>query len=933
MPHEATTSTALSCDQLNLLWAKIGKGTYEERHPLLHHLIDVGCVAGHLWQGVLRQPARERFASALGLDTDAAGRWMSFWTAAHDIGKASPWFQARNGDARVALHTAGFNFTGASNRPHGTISTGVLQTLLVEHDRAWTAVDKKLARRVAIAVGGHHGLFPASNTVNELSTNELGCGYQWDHARHELLGNLTNVFGLCDCSAPRDLTGPDAHWPMMVLAGLTSVADWIASNKDDFRHTPDAIDIASYAKLSHERANDALSKLGWLAWQADQSNAQSFEKLFPKCFPPRPLQEAVIDAAERIVGPSLVLIEAPMGEGKTEAALYLADQWNHAHSGQGLYVALPTMATGNQMFERVTEFLKHRYPEDRINLHLVHGLALLSEQYDKLRLDAIADIHDNDDLSGKVVAEEWFAKNKKQAMLAPFGVGTIDQALLSVLQVKHVFVRLFGLAGKMVILDEVHAYDTYMSALLERLLEWLHALGCSVVLLSATLPAERRTALLKAWTGKEPPEDTSNYPRLTIAHGSEIQSPQPFNTDLARRSKVQVTWCETERLAEELKVALGNGGCAAVIRNTVGEAQATYRLLKEQLGFKHPSELDADDVETPTIDLFHARFVFDDRRKIEERVLERYGKGSDGEPHNPNRPKKSILVATQVIEQSLDLDFDLMVSDVAPIDLVIQRAGRLHRHPRPGRRIATPSLWLLKPDLFGAVPEFGHSEYVYERYVLLRSFLKLRDLQANAIRLPDDIDALVEAVYCEEDSLSNLDATWGESLRESRQEIETRRREDAQKAFGRPGMNDGVVIEQPAFESLGPSQFFDRCQRCLDEENPIKHKFLRAATRLTKPTVQLVLWSESDGPCDPEIEIPPSFDEAKRILGRSVSVQHQGVVRYCQNQPEPKGWRKSGLLHFHRVVTLDEAGVCELDRDSYRYDAEFGLENLHTLTA
>ncbi|NOX53379.1 MAG: CRISPR-associated helicase/endonuclease Cas3, partial [Planctomycetes bacterium] len=173
------------------------------------------------------------------------------------------------------------------------------------------------------------------------------------------------------------------------------------------------------------------------------------------------------------------------------------------------------------MFDRVRDFLARRYPQDKVNLHLLHGQAFLSDAYIEMQRlsrkliqdqqDAelsrqsfeagqICDENDSDDdpHGHGVVAESWFAQNKKQGLLAPFAVGTVDQALLAVLQTKHMFVRLFGLTGKTVILDEVHAYDTYMSTILERLLEWLHALGCSVVMLSATLPKARRHALTRA---------------------------------------------------------------------------------------------------------------------------------------------------------------------------------------------------------------------------------------------------------------------------------------------------------------------------------------------------------------------------------------------------------------------------------------------------
>ena len=183
----------------------------------------------------------------------------------------------------------------------------------------------------------------------------------------------------------------------------------------------------------------------------------------------------------------MLIVEAPMGEGKTEAAWYAAATWDR-RGGQGTYVALPTMATSNQMFERVGKFLE---ADSGGNLMLLHGKAALNDRFEKLRYAAEVYDHDDEKNPSAVVAEGWFASNKKHGLLAPYGVGTIDQALLAVLQTKHVFVRLFGLAGKCVILDEVHAYDAYMTTLMERLLRWLAALGCPVVLLARRCPRKR----------------------------------------------------------------------------------------------------------------------------------------------------------------------------------------------------------------------------------------------------------------------------------------------------------------------------------------------------------------------------------------------------------------------------------------------------------
>ena len=342
-----------------------------------------------------------------------------------------------------------------------------------------------------------------------------------------------------------------------------------------------------------------------------------------------------------------------MGEGKTEAALYLAEHWRRKGNG-GAYVALPTMATSNGMFPRLKNFLEKTIV-GWTQLHLVHGQAILNEQYQDLLQNG--QVYDDDGHPGAVIAGAWFAAQKKQAILAPYGIGTIDQALLSVLQTKHFFLRLFGLAGKTVILDEVHAYDAYMTTLMELLLKWLGALGSPVVLLSATLPAERRTALLRAYAGEVTLiKAMGDYPRISIARpGSRQIVVSHFKTADLNKKTIAVERITEDSLAHCLRDALTDGGCACVIRNTVGLAQSTYLRLKK--------ELDGSGIK---LVLFHARFPFGRRREIENEVLQRFGeKGVTAERD------RRLLIATQVVEQSLDLDFDLIATDVAPIDLVL----------------------------------------------------------------------------------------------------------------------------------------------------------------------------------------------------------------------------------------------------------------------
>lgn len=870
-----------------------------------------------------------RVTELLGLENPrATGKWLAFWAGTHDIGKATPSFQKKCPEVIPLLKGVGLDVRPIPGKdpPHGTMSTHVLLKLLSQGEHRWSNVEGKFARRLAITVGGHHGLFPASKDWGdgEFGPDLLG-GSRWDRARSRLLDYLASTIGVVGLPAPQPPPN-DCHWFFMVLAGLTSVADWIGSNPRFFKLAGNNVNLKSYPAQARAAANRALDELGWTGWEPSHTRPASFVELFPWCDPPRPMQDASVRVAERLHGPALVLIEAPMGEGKTEAALYFADRWIHAQRQQGLYVALPTMATSNQMFGRIVEFLRRRYPDDRVNLHLLHSGAMLSEQYSQLQREAEVRrqsfrpdlIHDDMGPDhtpefGVVVAESWFAQNKKQAMLAPFGVGTIDQALLAVLQTKHVFVRLFGLSGKTVVLDEVHAYDTYMSAILDRLLEWLNALGCSVVLLSATLPKARRQALLRSWTGGEPLKEEVAYPRLSVVDDRGISAVHVQSTG-DRYTTITLRCQSHGRLADDLAAALRGGGCAAVIRNTIAKAQQIFQDLR---GALRPQQVE--------VELFHARFPLSDRQRIEQRVLDRFGKGPDGGPENPRRPTRTVLVATQVIEQSLDLDFDLMVSDVAPVDLVLQRAGRLHRHPRKRpEALSTPRLWLLEPDSdCDGVPCFQSDEQIYDRHVLLRSYLALRN--RTAVRLPDDIEGLIEAVYGDDPAawITPPNQAWQRALEHSQREMEEKRRSDQHKACG-------VLIESPHFEDDLQEQFNQQ----LEEDNPEVHATLRAATRLVEPSVSVVLLHETadggvsitpDGAEPIDISRTPDLAEARRLLGRSVTLQHRGCVAFFCSEPAHRAWRESSLLRFHRPALLDAQGRCKIGKYWLLLDLELGV--------
>lgn len=588
-----------------------------------------------------------------------------------------------------------------------------------------------------------------------------------------------------------------------------------------------------------------------------------------------------------------------------------------------------------------------------MNLQLLHGHAALSAEFEVLRRNAdrlpepSSIDQDGSALDGHVIAAEWFTY-RKRGLLAPFGVGTVDQALLAVLQTKWVFVRLYGLAHKTVIVDEVHAYDTYMTSLLERLLEWLAALGSSVVLLSATLPQNRRRQLAIAYadglavTAPGQPLSETAYPRLTWVTKQETNS-----RCVPRRREgervVQLQWLDGEvpvepgqkfPLADLLQEALAAGGCAAVICNTVRRAQQVYRSLQPYF-----PDLGTDG--WPELDLFHSQYLFGEREVREQRARLRFGKEGEtvevraadtaettptSQTRTVERPHRAVIVATQVIEQSLDLDFDLMVTDMAPVDLILQRSGRLHRHEQRQRptQLRTATLHVCHPRaVAGDVPEFSAAdEYIYDAHILLRSWLALQG--SRSISIPGEVEGLIEAVYGEEracpaEASALLRHRWQTSWDEL-QETVAKERAEASNRWLKPISYRGQLWRLMADPR--------------EEDAPDFHQAFQALTRLADPSVQVVFLYEqpsgvsidSAGLEQVQLSDTPWGLLARRMLYRALKISQRRVVFTLLKEEVPAGWQRSSLLRHYRVLTLDQNDSTEVGNYQLRLDPELGLE-------
>ncbi len=864
------------------LWGKTLRAgeVGDPTHALVHHMLDVGAVAEALWDASLPSATRKQMAGFLGQDLEQARGTVTLLAALHDLGKACPAFQMRHREALSELAAAGLSLPrqrSAIQCYHGVVTAATLPT----HLSSAFSLDERAADDVARTLGGHHGSWPTGQQLEAVSSWQLG-GTDWDAAREDL------VAAICEAIRPPVAFG----WPSdasagnaaaTLLAGLTSAADWIGSMNEYFPYVSRSADLSGYLAHARDCARQALGDLHWGRLPLPDGST-SFGDLFPE-FPANSVQQAVIDLAPRLNGPSMVIIEAPTGTGKTEAALYLAEQWAAAQGQPGLYLAMPTMATSNQMHGRLAKMMDKRHPGAAGGPLLVHGQALWQKRPPRV---SESDEHVARDA---VDAMAWFLP-RKRSLLAPFGVGTVDQAFFSVLQTRHFFVRMFGLAHKTVVFDEVHAYDAYMTVLFERLLGWLHAMGTSVILLSATLSSDARARMLAAYGGTTDAAggETSlpSYPAIHWRSGGGGGT-VPVSAEERDPVALERTPRDESAVVDLLRQRLSEGGCAAVICNTVRRAQSLYLALR-----------DASVVPERDLILFHARYPYAWRKEIEDRVLQRYGKA-----RSRGARERSIVVATQVIEQSLDLDFDYMVTDMAPIDLLIQRAGRLHRHPREKCERPAP-LWdarlavALTRESDG-VPEWGDDGRIYAPYVLLRTLLALDG--RDALSLPKETPALIAAVYDPWDKVPEelpgpwrraLDEAYGKMMREERSAIS----EAALRLVPRPTAPD----------------YLDTRNEMLHDEDPQVHASLQALTRLSEPSVTLVCLHETargiladPGSGDPiDLSRPPDDATTRALVSASVSVGQRGLYQALVALPVPSAWERHPLLRFCRLATFVE---------------------------
>jgi CRISPR-associated endonuclease/helicase Cas3 len=749
-------------------WGKAKKSTEQAGagyHLLPYHCLDVAAVGQYLLSE--NRPLTKDLAMFLELTPKQVQSLLVFFLVLHDLGKFTSAFQQLFSfftDERLLQVIDCKQYDGKYFRHDrmGLYFWQQLESLVFNKLFSIQELNKRNRQHLEIRKSlmvimdcmlGHHGL--------PIDTKDPGAITAYTEPTN--MATVEEFFhDVVDCLQP-DLPVEkfsSKEWRKKLeqvswqIAGLAVLADWVGSDSHFFTYQTEHIALKEYWSQAQQIAQNALTVTDLIKAPIIKP-FKSIQAHYG--YEPTPLQSWA-ETVEINNQPQLFILEDVTGSGKTEAALALTHRLMQAGAAEGFYFGLPTMATSNAMFARVAKHYQQMLASDgaQPSIVLAHGAREMNDIFrDAVLASGSTDNnYHQTDSTATAQCNQWLADSKKKALLAPVGVGTIDQALLAVLPRRHQSLRLLGLNRKVLIFDEVHAADEFMFELLESLLALHLHQGGSAILLTATLSFKQRQRLVNVWlnAGQLPsyPLQQQAFPLATkvALHQQQpvLEQPLASRKDVSREVAI-ATLNTVEACIDTILTAVEQGQCVVWVRNTVDDALAAFYDLQDQL--ENPEDCL----------LFHSRFVLADRKNIENKVLSIFGKQGDKTVR-----KGKVLIATQVFQESLDADADVMITDICPIDDLIQRAGRLHRHTRDqqGRyqtyiQDARPqaTLYIHAPE-FTATPKsdwlsknFLNTQYVYRSPG--RLWLGLRELLTlGAIRMPSEARQLIEAVYSDD---------------------------------------------------------------------------------------------------------------------------------------------------------------------------------------
>ncbi|MFJ9692199.1 CRISPR-associated helicase Cas3' [Kitasatospora sp. NPDC101183] len=947
-------------------------------NPLTAHVLDTAACTGRLWERYLTPGMRRRLTEAFGGgEEETARRIVMLLAGLHDLGKASGCFlrtfgtgrnddlplRTRESDAWRAQASAArlpgdAHPYGQVDARHEHITAAHLPRLLGCPCEDCGGDGDKLPglHTVALLLGGHHGDIPGMDVVQRAAgaaPMEL-----WEPVHRGLVAEAAELIGV-DLAALPALVKPERPSVLPMFTGLVILSDWIASSDDHVTYRRLGTPTTDWWAASRRQARQAVSALALDRWRPEP---RSWPELFPGTAP-RPFQSATL-AALPADGPALVLVESDTASGKTRLAFAVAHHLARTCGHQGLFMAMPTRATTNQVAGELERFLRNSTDgATTTNLAVVHAAAEATELVHRLidasatrqqnalgsLPDSVAEASQDSGEPDNVVLNPWYLRSCL-GLVSTFGIGTVDQLVLVPQRNRHWMLRLFGLAGKTVVIDEAHAYQLFQQEMLGAAVQWLADAGASVVVLSATLPAPVREALVRAWcTGHRvvTRDDGGTGPVTVVDRSGAVRRTGADRTGAARPHRVgtQVRLQPLpgpNGLAGLLLREAEGGGVTGVVRNRVASAvelHATARRLGLRNGWREDE-----------IVLLHGRLMGRDRLPIETRLLAALGPDPDTGGPNSGRPRRLLVIATQVVEQSLDIDFDRLYTDLAPIDLLIQRYGRLHRLPanaRPPwfRESALTVLWqpddtglplVEPPDGRGAGTAVGNLDgLVYAPYILAATWHALDRRTDGAGRFAltaDEHRALVEEVYgpvgAQPGALGRLlartGADWRASLADEHGESYAR----PLLPYGRQGRTPAVAHDLTSGKAHGGGRSFGA-------------PGIAALTRLGTPSIEFLalyrwpggaLTYDRDGRLPADTRYHPADGEARRGQQKDFLLNTLSMpVTWTSGRggvPRPGTWPaldRPGLRHRRAALLDPGSGRCLSGPLGITYTLEEGL--------
>ncbi|MER6094156.1 CRISPR-associated helicase Cas3' [Streptomyces bluensis] len=763
-------------------WGKFDRGVLAV-YPLLFHMLDAAAIAGELWDRFLTPRQRQLIADGLGVTLGQARCLVAFFAGLHDLGKLS-WFQEQEAHpwARVSEDLRA-DRRGWQRMPHERASMHTALHLLIELGYDGQASDSP-AVRVAQILGGHHGRFLQVDVDGAASAarveTALG-GPRWQDLRRRYLALVRRLTQAT--SVPTRVSVPAA----VLITGVGVVADRLASQRHYWlpKAQAPAFGAGEHYAQAVKDAAEAVDRSGLARVTLP---AVPFAQAHAGLEAPNELQASLIEQLTAAVGKKgagIVVVTDATGGGKTVMALEAARIFNAACGTAGVGWLLPTTATADAAYEILEAYVSAHGP-DRAPVTLVHSHSFLNTAYADPQLrgqelstcDAYWPGDDQPDAQGRpaerVTVPDGWLRGWDRALLAQFTVTTHDQALMAALPVRFNALRLMALSGRTVIVDEAHALTPFMQQPLKTLLHWLGAFGTPVVLLSATMPASTSSDLVRSylsgaghrrdalaarsfapaypgWLFAAAADATTvtmdqaagaahaaKHRRDAVIRQYDVRHPSHTDPDDATPREDRLS-----HVAAELTQVIHGGGCAAVACATVSDAQDTYHYLRTELNW--PGGVGEDLV------LLHARLPGMQREALTRSIRTQLG------PNGP-RPERLIVVTTSLLDMSLNVDVDVLISDLASLARLLQRLGRLWRFetlwgPDSGRRPAWARKQGARLSVLHPTDHRGNTLLPLAWRTLEPGFLThataahLAQASEHPVTLPDDVQHLVESVH------------------------------------------------------------------------------------------------------------------------------------------------------------------------------------------